>query len=373
MSSDKETIILGAGLAGMVASIILAREGRTVRIVESAKGLGGISPFHPSLHATPIDIDKVAAWTGLDTSRMFTKGNVCQAFIGNQIFYQKPMYIIERGNRSSAIDTYLFDEAKKLGVQFDFGHHVKDPKELPKGSIIASGYHPSMYKAFNMPCGMGEGYNMTVENDDPTIEGNVYSWITPYTKDYAYACVLNGIKYLLLFSRFSMPEKALHLFQKDLKRTLGWEHDNWGTIRNHPYPWTFKRPKLLVDGYILAGAAGNNIDPMGGFGILGAILSGVIAARAVTDPQKAEKELKKLNKRFTVTALTFEAMKNMPASNRFYRILMTYPEFFYPMMALMGRGIPGYEKNWSFEFIQGYHQGRGVVERVKDIKKIINY
>jgi flavin-dependent dehydrogenase len=373
MGTEKETVVLGAGLAGMVASIILAREGREVRVLESAKGLGGNSPFHPSLHATPIDMDKVAAWTGLDTNRMFTLGNVSETFIGTQVFYQKPMYIVERGNRSTAIDTYLFEEAEKLGVAFEFGHHVKDPKELPKGSIIATGYHPSMYKAFNMPCAKGEGYNLIAENDDPSLEGNVYSWIAPYTKDYAYGCVLNGMRYLLLFSRFSMPKEALDQFQKDLKATLGWEHDNWGAIRNHPYPWTFKRPKLLVDGYILAGAAGNNIDPMGGFGIHGAILSGVIAARAVSSPEKAAEELKRLNKRFTVAALTFESLKRMPASARFYRIVLSYPELFGPMMFLMGRGIPGYDRNWCTEVINGYHKGRGLGERLSDMKKIFTY
>ncbi len=373
MGKEKETVILGAGLAGLVASIMLAREGRQVRILESAKGIGGNETFHPSLHATPIDIDKVAAWTGLDTSRMFTMGNVCQTFIGTQVFYQKPMYIIERGSRPSAIDNYLFDEAKKIGVEFEFGHHVKHPRELPKGSIIATGYHPSMYKAFDIPCAKGEGYNLVAENDDPSLEGNVYSWIAPYTKDYAYACVLNGMRYLLLFSRFSMPQEALSRFQEDLKNTLGWEHDNWGTIRNHPYPWTMKRPRLLVDGYILTGAAGNNIDPMGGFGIHGAILSGVIAARAVSNPQKAEKELEELNKRFTAAALTFEALKHMPASQRFYRVMLCYPEFFTMMMFLMGRGIPGYDGNWCLEFVTGYHKGRGIGDRLMDVKKILKY
>ena len=90
MGTDRETVVLGAGLAGMVASIILAREGREVRVLESAKGLGGNSPFHPSLHATPIDIDKVAAWTGLDTNRMFTMGNVSETFIGRRSSIRSP-------------------------------------------------------------------------------------------------------------------------------------------------------------------------------------------------------------------------------------------------------------------------------------------
>ena len=108
----------------------------------------------------------------------------------------------------------MFEEAKKLGVAFEFGQHVKDPKELPKGSIIATGYHPSMYKAFNMPCAKGEGYNLVAENDDPSLEGNVYSWIAPYTKDYAYGCVLDGMRYLLLFLDLACPEKRSTSFRK---------------------------------------------------------------------------------------------------------------------------------------------------------------
>ncbi len=58
--------ILGAGLGGLVAAVNLAREGRQVEVLDAARGIGGIRGFHPSLHITPMDVDFVNAYTGLD-------------------------------------------------------------------------------------------------------------------------------------------------------------------------------------------------------------------------------------------------------------------------------------------------------------------
>ncbi len=370
MSDKKETIILGAGLAGLVASIILARDGRNVRVIERANDIGGDLGLHPSLHGTPIDIEKVAAWTGLDTDKMFLKGtkNV-QTFIGNQVFYENPIYIVERGNRPSSIDTYLYGEAKKLGVDFEFGRHIKDPNELPAGSIIATGFHPAMYKAFNLRYNPGIGHFKVAENDDPALEGSMFAWIAPYTKDYAYAVVQNGIRYIALFSRFGLAETSLAEFQKHLKDTVGWEYDRWD-MRTLPVPWNTRKPKLWIGDYIVTGTVGGMIDPAGGFGIHGAILSGVIAAWAITNPERAKKELKKLNKHFTAAALSFEALKNMPFRETFFKIVLCFPELFLPLTALMGRGIPGYDRNVSYELIKGYYRGKGIGERIRNIKKI---
>ncbi len=373
MKKNFEITILGAGLSGMIASIILARTGRKVKVIEGAKKIGGNLMFHPSIHATPIDIEKVASWTELDTDRMFVKGTGVEMFIGTQSFYQEPMYLIERGDRPKSIDNYLYDVANELGVVFEFGHHINDPAKLPKDSIIATGYHPSMFKALNIPCSNGEGFYKVADNDDPSHEGKVYGWVAPYTRDYAYACVLNGMRYILLLSRFGLPENALQKFQEHLKATLGWEYDNWGVIKNLPYPWSYKKPTFRFNDYILTGSAGRFIDPMGGFGIHGAILSGVAAAWTIIDPAKAEKARKEMNKHFTATTLAFEVVKNMPFREKFFRTILTIPELFRPAMFLMGRGIPGYDSNWAYDVIKGYQRGRGLGARVRDVKKIFVY
>ncbi len=368
--SNNETTILGAGLSGLIAAILIAKVGRKVKVIEGAKEIGGDLGLHPSLHGTPIDVEKVSTWTGLDTNKMFGIGkNDVQTFIGSQIFYQSPVYIVERSNRPSSIDTYLFGEAKKVGVEFEFGHYVKNPKELPKGSIIATGFHPFMFKAFNLPHNKGQGYFKVVENDDPSLDGNVYAWIGPYTKDYAYAVIQNGIKYIALFSRFGLTEKSLTNFQKHLKNTIGWEYDDWNKI-TLPAPWSKKRPPLWVDDYILTGTVGGIIDPMGGFGIHGAILSGAIAAWAITDPPKAKRELKKLNKNFTAATVSFEATKNLPYRETFFKMLFLFPELFRPLTSFMGKGIPGYDGNFAYDLIKGPYKGRGFGLRLKDVKKL---
>ncbi len=372
MNKSDETVILGAGLSGLVAAVLLAKEGKKVRVIEGAKDIGGDLGFHPSLHGTPLDVDKIAAWTGLDTDCMFTKGNGVQMFIGKQAFPQEPVYLIERSNRPTSIDAYLLKQAKALGVEFEFGHYVKDPKTLPKGSIIATGFHPGMYKAFDRKCHKGEGYSIVEKNDDPGLEGNVYGWIGPYTNDYAYGCVLNGMKYIALFSRFGLPDNSLDQFREHLKATLGWEYDDWNYVRNIPYPWSYKSPPLWIDDYIVTGTVGGIIDPMAGFGIQGAILSGVVAAWAVTDPFRARKELKDLNKHFLVSTLSFEATKNIPFRETFFKTMFTLPELFKPMIGLMGKGIPGLEGNYTYDLLKGYHKGRGIGARVMDIKKIFS-
>ncbi len=370
MSKTDEIIILGAGLSGMVASIILAREGRKVKVIEGAKEIGGDMALHPSIHATPVDIDKVASWTGLDTDRMFVMGKRCQTFIRGQSYEQSAVFLVERGNRPSSIDSYLFEEAKKLGVEFEFGRYVKDRNELPKGSIMATGFHPAMFKVFGTPNRKGGGFFKAVENDDPSLEGSMYVWMGPYTKDYAYGGVLNGLKYVAVFSRFGLADNSLSEYQKHLKATLGWEFDDWKLKKNIPIPYSFKKPKLWVDDYILTGTVGGVMDPMGGFGIHGAILSGVIAAWAILDPQRAEKEFKRLNNNYTTAYLAFETTKYMPFRDTFYKTVIAFPEIFRPFTSLMTKGIPGIDTNWAVEMTREFNKGRPKEERFKDMAKI---
>ena len=67
--------IVGAGLAGMVAAINLARQGYEVTILEKEKQIGGSPVFHPSLHATPIDLRYTSDFIGIDISNHFQLPN----------------------------------------------------------------------------------------------------------------------------------------------------------------------------------------------------------------------------------------------------------------------------------------------------------
>ncbi len=354
MGKKEETLILGAGLSGMTAAIVLARKGRAVKVIERAKDIGGDLALHPSLHATPININKIKEWTGLDTNRMFVMGKEANCFIGRDRYIFPPMYLIERGKRPTSIDTYLYKEAKKLGVEFEFDRHVDNPKELPKGSIIATGFYPDMLDIFKTPCRKARGFFAMRKNTDPELDGRMFLWMGPYTEDYAYSCVINGLHYTALFSRFGMPDDSLPKFEAHLKETLGWEFEGWVDEKRLPVPCaSIQRPKLFVDGYILAGTVGSNMDPFMQFGIHGAILSGVTAAWAVTDPDMAVKEHNKLTSHYKSSFVTFELQKNMPFREQFFRLFLTHPKWFGPFSSFISKGLPGYDGNWVDEVFGG--------------------
>ncbi len=354
MNKRDEIIVIGAGLSGMTASIVLAKEGRKVKVLEKGKTIGGDIGLHPSLHATPIDIDKVAAWTGLDTDRMFVKGKSSELFIGEESHNLAPLYLIERGSRPTSIDTYLYDEAQKLGVEFEFGRNIEDPNELPKGSIVATGFFPKMFEEFGTASRSARGFFKITKNKDPKLDGTMYLWMGPYSEDYAYACILNGVLYIALFSRFGLPDEALNQFEEHLKATTGWEFDDWRSEDMLHIPCaSIKKPRLWVDDYILTGTAGSVMDPMFGFGIHGAILSGVTAAWAVTDPERANKEFKKLNKHYVSTFLIFEIAKSMLSlRGTLFRVLVALPRLSSPVTGFISQGVPGYESKWISDVLR---------------------
>ena len=126
MAKTKKVHIVGAGLAGMVAAINLAREGHRVTVLEAAKKIGDIHPYHPSAHSTPIDLDLIKNYVGIDITPCLTPLKNVYAYADSkkyQTSYQNG-YSVERGSRQTSMDTYLYHIAKELGVEFQFNQEV---------------------------------------------------------------------------------------------------------------------------------------------------------------------------------------------------------------------------------------------------------
>ena len=135
----KRTVV-GAGLSGMVAAIDLARQGDEVLVLEREKAIGGSPAYHPSLHATPIDIKYTSDFIGIDVSPCFKLLVETQLWIRDRRLYPSlNHYGVERGDRDTAIDTYLYKMCLDHGVEFEFDHPVKRLKDIPPGSIVATG------------------------------------------------------------------------------------------------------------------------------------------------------------------------------------------------------------------------------------------
>jgi flavin-dependent dehydrogenase len=344
--------VLGAGLSGMVAAINLARQGREVLVLDGAKGLGGMGGLHPSVHTTPIDPAWMSREVGIDLTPVFHKPKGFMLGLGDKTFKLDPgpMHSVERGTRSGSIDTLLFEKAREAGVTFQFGVYLKDLREIPRGSIIATGLHHEMYDYLAIPSETPRGFASTRKTDwDNWCAGSLAS----YTDDYFYANCVNNLMYGLLFGRSKVTVEGLEACKEDIRKKFGLELDNWEYFTVRVPTASPRNPRLFHDGYILAGTLAGAMDPIALFGIHGAILSGKVAATAVEDPDRAMKEFRRITRYYRIAYFVKEFQKRMPKNMEMMEFSLMHPRLFYPMMWITSLAVPGYRQGiWSYEIMK---------------------
>jgi len=317
MKKNRHIHIIGAGLSGMVAGITLAREGCRVTISDAQKKIGGSPLLHPSVHTTPAQLPELNNYTGIDFSGVFVP---CDPY---PVFYNKtgrlafPPYVkhnraycVERGPRPSSIDSFLYKIAVKEGVRFEFGKKY-DFQFTGPGTIVATGLDAAGYGAFGIPCRLVYGAWSAREIDDLRATGTIY--MGPFSTDYGYTAQINGLDYNLLFSRRPVKDGDLAAYRATLKK-IG--------IAGYPDPWqpvTMAVPaaaRLFAGDVILAGTLSGMIEPFWGYGIVGAIISGRIAAGAVMDRSAAEREFEQFNRGFDKKFIRRETFSSYPSPVR---------------------------------------------------------
>lgn len=287
-----ENVIVGAGLSGMVAAINLAREGRDVLVLEGESRVGGSPVYHPSPGGTPVDPVALEKYTGIDI------GPAIAPFEGKAVVYGEVIptdseaissYLIERGPRSSSLDSYLFDLAVDSGARFEFEHRVvsqDDFAELPPDTIVATGLYFEGFDALKVPYLTSFHYvaRHKVKDERPN---HVTIYHGDFTRDYAYTCSMNGIRFAHVFQRKPIGLDTLMAFEEQVYATEGFEFDNW-THFTFPVPAArIDNPRLFASDKILAGTLAGCMESYMFFGMLGALVSGKIAATAVTDRARA--------------------------------------------------------------------------------------
>ena len=345
--------ILGAGLSGMVAAITLARQGREVLVIEGEKRLGGMHHDMPSVHTTPIDPAWMSEQVGIDVRPAFHPIKGFQTVIGDRIYEMNPgpMHAVERGNRKSGIDQLLYDRACEAGVQFEFGTFLKDLREVPPGSIIATGLDASMYDYLEIPFEITRGFAGTQKTDREPWAGGL---MATYTSDYFYANCANNLMYGLFFSRGKVQAETLEMCKRDIKEKFGLDLPNWEYFTGRVPTGSARNPRLYQDGYVLAGTLSGAMDPGALFGIHGAILSGRLAAVAVDDPDRAAREFKEMNKYYRINYYLRRFFDRVPGKLAMMDFNMRHPLPCYPMMAITSAAVPGYRKGvWAYEIMKG--------------------
>ena len=291
-----ENIVVGAGLSGLVAAINLAREGRDVLVLEREERVGGSGLYHPSPEGTPVDLAGLEAYTGIDIGPAVAPFDVGRAVVYGEMVPVDmgaiSAYMIERGPRSTSLDSYLYGLAVEAGVKFEFGHPLVSNDAaagLPPDTIIATGLYFEGFDATRVPYLTSFHYVARQKIED-TDSNHVTVYHCEFTRDYAYTCSVNGIRFAHVFQRTPIGKDTLRAFEEQVFVSEGFEFDSWAHF-TFPVPAaSAHNPRLFAGNKILAGTLAGCQEPYMFFGILGALVSGKIAAMAIADKSRALEE-----------------------------------------------------------------------------------
>jgi hypothetical protein len=351
MSQTKSKVVVGAGLAGMVAAINLAKAGFEVTVLEAEARIGGSKQLHPSLHITPINKKKVWEYIGIDLDDCFVAPKIFRMYLGNIGFniFPDDMSAVERGPRPSSVDMRLHELAVEAGVSFEFGHRVDRLEDLPPDAIIATGLDPRMFENLDLPYRDIPSRHVFKPTELDCYGLGIFS---EYASEYFYAAALNQLFYGML--PLEDPPNPSHLASlvRDLK---AWEEIDIPEPQWRPV--VFRVPlggpanlRLFHQDKILAGTIAGMMDPFFLFGIHGALVSGRIAALTVMDRMKGEAEFARVNRYFTQTFRAKQMYERLPVKAKLalFKAIARTPYLFSPVIPLISRGIPGHDETGYF-------------------------
>ena len=344
--------IVGAGLSGMVAAIHLAREGDEVVVLEGHPGIGGMKQVHPSAHTTPIDTAAVSRYLGIDISGCFKPIQDFRLGVLKRLYTceGRTLNCVERGDRPTSIDSYLYQECLRHNVTFHFNTEIADPFGLPPNTILATGLHPEMFHALDLPYEKVYAFWMCAERSSgmfetlkAQFEQLLVTYMDDYTNDYFYVTAMNDLWYALLFSREPLYQANLKTCLKQVEDRLGVALDSWMFRIGYVSTKSTDNLRLFVGDKILTGSLAGVMDPFFLFGIHGALVSGKIAAMAVRDQEAALKEFRRVNRFFLPTLIQRRIYERLPLKNQLINILLSrFPALACQLSRLTAMGVPGH-------------------------------
>jgi flavin-dependent dehydrogenase len=298
-AARREVRIYGAGMSGLIAAINLAREGYRVTVHDREKQWGGDPRYTPSAHTTSILPRRVSEYIGIDITPAFlpvVEFPLC--FHDTRVdFPVSGFYSVVRGHRAASLDALLFPMAVGLGVRFEFGSALRaeDLPSLAPGSIIACGLTPQVYELLRVPHRRWHGWMWRGACDHP---GRSWMWFGDGVTEYGYSSSIDGCSSDLLFSTLPIGEDTLDRYRSSMWRHLGVAHEGWHYVTGAVPVADPGNPQLVREGHICCGTMSGFMDPLGWFGINGAMISGKIAAMAVSDLAAAQREFLRFSRTF---------------------------------------------------------------------------
>jgi len=282
-----EIHVLGAGLSGLSAAIILARSGKDVHVHEIREDSGarfdgdfqGIENW-----TSGVDFfDEMKNW-GLDPNEFKSDSFGIIDLIHPDDVISNPrtdgvaFRVVERGTAAHTIDQGF----KRMALESGVNIHYKANRAPEECDIVAAGPKESSAVAF------GEIF----ETEHPNIVAfQLNDKLAPGA--YSYMIIIDGVG--LICTCLWRKQRGSGRF---LNETIAWYEQNYQLnrrpIKRVGGKGDFGLPKKYVhEGRIYVGEAGGLQDFMWGFGMRYAITSGVLAAKAILDECDYEREVRK--------------------------------------------------------------------------------
>lgn len=350
-----EVIVVGAGLAGLTAAIHCARAGHDVRVLERYDSIGGAKETHPSVDSTPMRPEKLGPWLGFELKPPYVTPQPTMKFWN----YGKPyqwsghdmhLHNIERGSRSTSIETYLYGLALEAGVKFEFNHILKsqgDFADLPPYSIIATGLTLEAYEALHRPYESGFAYIGNTRYDGPQI---FVAWADDYSKGYNYAASSNGICFAMGFDMKPIGKDMLKRWQEQLYRDEGLEfatmHEHQGATGTK----AFNGPQLFHGNKILAGTLAGMQDPFAQFGVHSSLVSGKIAGITIDDKREGYDLFKRMSFFYRYSWMAKKVFDLQPHAvkraglNAAFPLVVNYTKPLKPFIEIALNTVPGFQR-----------------------------
>ena len=341
----KNIQVYGAGLAGLVAAINLARNGYNVTVYEKENRIGGSTKCHPSNHMTPMDIQKMQKYIGIKIESCFSKLDAFRGYIGSKkfVFSAKNLYVVERGPRESSLDYLLYKIALKEGVNFRFSQPLTKGKlrDAPENSIIATAGYSKLVSSLGLSYVTFKQFDTHVKTD----LGNItIAYFGDYTSDYGYISGKNGLVSAQLSGPLNLSQENLKKFINLVKKTENIGLNGWSSIISHFPKKVQLFTKFAGKTFVLTGEVAGFLDPFFGFGINGALISGKIAAISIISKQKALHEFKQFTSNLNKDLLLHTIYWHLPFKNLIRSQAMKYQD---KQLFPVKRSIPGFtDEDW---------------------------
>ena len=314
-STSEPIHIMGAGLSGLAAAIVLAKAGKEVHVhdVRADSGARFDGDFQ-ALENWSMDadfFDQLAQWgldvssfkaTTFDTVDLIHPDDVITQAYTDGVAYR----IVERGTSDHTIDQGFKRQALEAGAQIHYKSRVKEED----CTIIACGPKGTSAVAY------GEIFEPTIPI---TSLSNSTTGLAPGS--YSYLIIIDGVG-LICTCLWRKQRKS----ERFLNETIAWYEAHYPNLNRHPIKRVGGKGDFTInrnykqDGRYYVGESGGLQDFMWGFGMRMAVWSGVLAARDILGQGDYEEDVRKQLMPYVQTSVANRWLMNRVGDRMFKRM-----------------------------------------------------